>query len=593
MTGLVGGSITGNGLSEMITPMQYEPWYEVERFEEGGHGFGLIHHGSRDQLGQTTWHGDGASGAIYGAVSNWDQLGLTPETLFKRIRKRPSAQIAELDGPFVLVYTDADTVLLATDKIGARPCYYTVEDGLLFASELKAILTQIDDPQVNHQAVSDMLLLGSMWGEKTLVNGIRALPPATVLEYSDGTVSLERYWRCSFDAAAPSEQYIYKLIKEYERCVDQMASTMSGTVGVWLSGGLDSRAMIAALEKNAATEQTFDSLYAYTYDANPTGGGNPQLARRIAETLDITLEQIELTPEAFVSIANKAVDIMDGMVRWNSLLNLTAVFNRTNRDPGIILEAAGQGELFGERLQRYHLSKCSSVIDAMYQSEASLDEETVRNLLQIDVDPLDSFRREAQKSEEQSTRSIVLDAHFRNFYSRQTLASNHVTRSQVGTRVALVDGALLRHAAKLPLQYRMGTFPFTNGTIPYGAVQQKLRLVRSLNTELSKIPYERTNIAPLRPFPLHVLGFVTVTAIKRLAGKQTHGSRGMVGEWYCHETPMQDFIDDWLDDACRRSLFNEDMIRDAQQGHLNGDGDYTNVFSPITTLEMWLQKYID
>lgn len=41
MTGLVGGTITGNGLNEMIDPMQHEPWDEVKRFEEGKHGFGL------------------------------------------------------------------------------------------------------------------------------------------------------------------------------------------------------------------------------------------------------------------------------------------------------------------------------------------------------------------------------------------------------------------------------------------------------------------------------------------------------------------------------------------------------------------------
>lgn len=593
MTGLVGGSITGDALTEMVDSMQHEPWYEVERFAEGGHGFGLIHHGSRDPQGQTTWQGDGVSGAMYGAISNWDRLQLTPETLFERILNRPTEQLAELNGPFVLVCADAERILLATDKIGARPCYYTAADGLLFASELKAILTQIDDPEIDHQAVSDLLLMGSMWGEKTLIDRISALPPASILEYTEDGVTLERYWQCNFDAAVPSEQYIYELTKEYQRCVDEMSSTMSGTAGVWLSGGLDSRSMVAALKKNDDTEQCFDSIHAYTYDANPVGGGNPQLAQRVADTLGITLEQIELTPETFVSVADKAVDITDGMVRWNSLLNLTTVFNRTNRDPGVILEGAGQGELIGHHLRRYHLTNCSSVVDSMYQSEASLGEEAVRDLLQIDVDPLDSFRREAERSEEQSFKGIVLDAHFKNYYSRHTLASTHLVRSQVGTRVPFADGALLRHVAKLPLRYRMGTFPFTDGNIPYGATQPKLRLMRSLDAELSEIPYERTSIAPSHPFPLHVLGFVTSTAIRRLADKQTYGGRGMVGEWYRHDPIMQDFIDELLDDACCRPLFDEDTIRDVQKRHLNDEADHTDAFSSITTLEMWLQKHID
>lgn len=63
-----------------------------------------------------------------------------------------------------------------------------------------------------------------------------------------------------------------------------MATTIEGTAGLWLSGGLDSRAMAAELARciAAGRPELPESLNGYTYDLNPKGGGNPEIATRLA-----------------------------------------------------------------------------------------------------------------------------------------------------------------------------------------------------------------------------------------------------------------------------------------------------------------------
>ncbi|MFB9808195.1 hypothetical protein ACFFQF_24800 [Haladaptatus pallidirubidus] len=76
---------------------------------------------------------------------------------------------------------------------------------------------------------------------------------------------------------------------------------------------------------------------------------------------------------------------------------------------------------------------------------------------------------------------------------------------------------------------------------------------------------------------------------KRVFGQTT----SQMGIWYRTDTKMQAFINDLLDDACTRDIFNSDGIRDLQREHLDERGDYIKPISALTTVELWLQKHLD
>jgi asparagine synthase (glutamine-hydrolysing) len=588
MTGIVGGSVTGRDLGAMANALHAEPWYGEERFEQGDYGLGIRHHDERDPAGWTAWQGDGSAGMLHGAITNREQRGLTDAVLFESVLDEPLETLPGLDGSFALACTDGERLVLATDKLGTRPCYHHADDRLLFASGLPPVLAELDDPGIDEQGAGDMLLLGHLWGEKTLIEGIRALPPATVLEYAGGDASTERYWWPEFEPA-PVAGYLDSLIGRYRTAMADASRTVAGEAGLWLSGGLDSRAMAGELKRNVETG-VLSGLSAYTYDSNPRGAGNPELARRIAARLDVPIEEVRLTPERFLERVEPAIDLTDGMLRWSSMANLMATFALPDERPDVLLEGAGQGELVGEHLTRGHL-RCSPA-ESMYRSEAMVDAADAAALLAADVDPRDSLRAVAARSDERTRRGRIFDAHFGNYYSRMVFASDAVTRSQVGTRVPFAHGDFLAHAARLPPRYQLRTLPGTE--IPYSVTQPKLELVRALGPALAGVPYERTGLAPSWSFGLHVAGFVAKTGLSRLRSRTTYGGRSTLDEWYREHEGMRAFVDGLLDDARDRGLFDGDAVEELRREHLAGEANHVVTgIAAVTTLEYWLQSHFD
>ncbi len=592
MTGVFGGSLSMAALEDAASSLHDEPWYERETFETDDYALGLVHHGDRDPSGRLTYDDGDRAAVVNGAITNRDRLGLSTDELFESLFDDPAALLARLDGPFVVAAIDqtTDRLIVATDRLGTRPCYY-LDDGTAFASGLAPLITRLDDPTVDERAVSDMLLMGYVWGEKTLVEGVTRLPPATVLEYRAGEVSTDRYWSPSFDAL-PDDGYLTRLADRYRTVIDDTAGTIDDDAGLWLSGGLDSRTMAGELARHAG--RAFDDLEAYTYDANPSGGGNPALARRVADHLDIGIDQVELTPELFLERLGEAVDLTDGMLRWSSFLNLLSVYALPDDHAGVLMEGAGQGELMGHHLRRRHFTGTDSPVESMYWSEAMVDHGTVSDLLAADVDPLQSFVDTAERSDARTKKGTILEAHLDNYYARMTLASNEIPRSRAGTRVPFAHREFLEYVARLPLKYRIGTVPFTNGTIPFGVTPAKLTLTRDLNPDLATIRYERTGVAPKYPYPLHVAGFLTTTAAARLLKRTTYGGRSTTDEWYRNDPRVREFFDDLLERACERSVFDAETIRRLRREHLAGDADHmVTSIAAITTLELWMERNLD
>jgi len=588
MTGVAGGVVTGDNLEAMVETLWEEPWYEDQIVEAGDYGIAHRTHGEKDPLGHMAWQDDRRCGVVDGAVTNLEELGLDTTALFERLLADPQELLPAMEGPFAIAAVDAsdDRIVLATDKLGSRPLYYT--EPFAFASDLEPLLTFLDSSSINKQAISDLLFLGHMWGDRTLVSEISSLRPATVLVYEDGEITMSRYWQPSYDPEPAGEAYIFDLAKRFQQATDRVAQSMTGTAGLWLSGGLDSRMTANELARTLAEGARFDELYTYTYDSNPPGGVNPRLASRVSSELDLSNVRVETSHDRWVEVLEDAIRITDGMVQWHTLFNLSSVFNMESPEADIMMEGL-EGSLVGHHLHPTHF-QCDSPVASMRRSEASRDVETVEDILDAGVDPLDSFREEVEHSQAETMRGVVLDAHYQNYYARLALASNKIPRTQLGTRVPYVDGDFIEQSARMPLSYREKTMPVVDGDIPSGIPPAKIELMRTLSTSLSQIPYERTNLPPTYSVPAQIAGFVGTTAWRRLTGWKTHGGPGTNDELYRNHDGLQRLIDGLLDDACDRPYFDADAIRAYQQAHLDGEGNHISVLAPVTTIESWLQN---
>lgn len=141
-------------------------------------------------------------------------------------------------------------LLLVRDRFGQKPLYYRVEQGVLtFGSEIKSLLeVSGTKPRADREAVRDHLALGYAVAPNTIFEGIKKLPPASVLIWERDGWRVEQYWQLPTTVLAnvTEEEWTHRIRGELERAVrDHMVSDVP--LGAFLSGGIDSSAVVALM----------------------------------------------------------------------------------------------------------------------------------------------------------------------------------------------------------------------------------------------------------------------------------------------------------------------------------------------------------
>jgi len=182
------------------------------------------------------------------------------EGLLRAVRKDDLEGLARLRGDFASACLDSRRrrLSLISGKFGLKPLYYAlIPGGLVFASELKALLKV---PGIrrdsNRRALADLYHFGFVLGDKTHFPDIYLLPPASVLSFDleTGAYELAPYWRLESlfisSGTATGEGAMADVSAAFMEAVNRRWNP-SEPIGISLSGGLDSRLILAALGERA------------------------------------------------------------------------------------------------------------------------------------------------------------------------------------------------------------------------------------------------------------------------------------------------------------------------------------------------------
>ena len=161
---------------------------------------------------------------------------------------------SKLNGMFAIALWDSKQrkLILARDRMGIKPLYYSLQNGsLLFASEIKGILQAPIKRAVEKEALFTILNVGYVPGEKTLLEGIFKLPPSSSLTFQNGSAKVTSYWEMlSVDSEVDEDSVVERLqIALSDSVRDQLVADVP--LGCFLSGGLDT-ATIAAFASKAS-----------------------------------------------------------------------------------------------------------------------------------------------------------------------------------------------------------------------------------------------------------------------------------------------------------------------------------------------------
>jgi asparagine synthase (glutamine-hydrolysing) len=179
------------------------------------------------------------------------------ETIIHLYEERGLDFVQEIEGDFAIALWDenAKRLVLARDRIGVKPLYYTLADGrLIFASEIKAILAHpAVSRDVDEEALYHYLTFLTTPAPQTLFAGIQKLPAGCLLTCdARGYIKIRRYWDAispRLDPALNDEQAIAEELRRLLSNSIEKRMMSDVPFGVFLSGGIDSTANVALMSR--------------------------------------------------------------------------------------------------------------------------------------------------------------------------------------------------------------------------------------------------------------------------------------------------------------------------------------------------------
>jgi len=184
------------------------------------------------------------------------------EVILALYKKYGKNCLNHLRGMFALAIWDEKnkTLFCARDRFGKKPFkYYFDGENFIFASELKAILSlKKIKREIDWEAIDDYLILQYVPHPKTGFKNIFKLPQANYLEIKNNKIKIERYWDLNYSNKLDltEQEWCEKLENKFDESV-KLRMISDVPLGAFLSGGVDSSAIVAFMSKYADRVKTF------------------------------------------------------------------------------------------------------------------------------------------------------------------------------------------------------------------------------------------------------------------------------------------------------------------------------------------------
>jgi asparagine synthase (glutamine-hydrolysing) len=258
--------------------------------------------------------------------------------------------VHRFNGMFAFAIWDAATrtLFLARDRLGVKPLYYTWNGrALVFASEIKCLRVAGRANGVNRAALSDFLMHRYVPGPHSIWSDVRKLQPGHHLTITaarrDPVVT--RYWSPPPQSARPSlddDRHVAEFTELFEDAV-RLRLIADVPVGVLLSGGLDSTAVLAAARHAArGPVQTFSVGFSGGY-----ADDERVWARKAARALGAQHHEIEIGDEAFVRTLPQLVNLTDEPLADLASIPLFHVSRLASERVKVVLSGEGSDEILG------------------------------------------------------------------------------------------------------------------------------------------------------------------------------------------------------------------------------------------------------
>lgn len=597
----------GKLLGDMAQALRHEDWYEVHLFADDRVGLGRVSLGILNPEPQPFWNEDETlcivmEGEVYGYDDEKQhlierghrfQVDNDVEYVLHLYEEYSEDFALKLNGAFVAAIWEPQRrkLLLVNDRLGLRPLYYAQRNGCLtFASGVRALLTDPALPRsVDPVAIAQFLSFEYVLANRTLLTEVHLLSPSSLLIFCDGHLTIRPYWTLEFtDVCQPrsEEAYLEGLIHHLQQAVARQAHE-DLPAGVSLSGGLDSRVILALLRDGPAIEP----LHTFTFGI--PNCDDARFAQEVATLVGSRHHFFELKPNYLLNVGEEGVRLTDGLnscVHMHGLATLQAQAKYARvLYIGFMGDALMGGHLnrqlwadYDEDALSWLLFEHTNTLLCQAEQEELFTEDFQR---QIDGAVFDSFR--AALAEPQATLIANRQNHFdlRQRQRRFIMNGHELLRSRVLVRTPFCDNDLVEFMLRVSPGLRLDRFLM-------------IKCFAQAFPDLAKVPYEGTGLPFIPCFrDLRIRADRQIRWRLRAAGlkwvpERKHRPYADYDDWT--RTVLRPWVEETLlsKRALERGYFQPEYVRNLIAEHMAG-ANHACTLGVLLTLELWHRLFLD
>jgi asparagine synthase (glutamine-hydrolysing) len=270
------------------------------------------------------------------------------EVLLALYARYGEAMLDRLNGIFAFGIWDTERreLFLARDRLGVKPLYYAESEGVLyFASEVKALLPALGRPRLRHDAFADYLTFLWVPHPDTIFEGVWMLPPGHCALSSGGRLRIRQYWDVPLEPEEGSEeQWARELRRTVQESVRrQMVSDVP--LGSFLSGGIDSSAIVAEASSVVPRLTTYTVGFAAEDLPHEIVPDDVRYAREVGRLFGVDYHEETLRAD-LVELLPKLVWHLDEPIADPACITTYLICSAARENLVVILSGMGGDEVF-------------------------------------------------------------------------------------------------------------------------------------------------------------------------------------------------------------------------------------------------------
>lgn len=619
LAGFVSGNIDDKQLlPRMANSIKHKPWQQIDKYSELPFNVARVHLGIFNPEPQPIFNEDKTLGIfMYGKIYGYEQQRKELETKHRFVFNNDAefclhayeeygkgfVKRLNLNGTFILIICDLrrKELVIINDRYGSRPLHYaSINHRLLFASEAKAILQDgALKKELNDETVADYLAFGEIYGNKTFFKGIEVLPPASIFIYDGQSISIERYWDFNYepDYRVSEDEWADQVVKAFREAVEiQMKDNLR--YGIALSGGLDSRSVLGAIDKERR-----EGVVTFTFGL--PGCDEAKIAEVISRKAGAKHIFIPISPNEVLSpYPEQVVYLTEGMFPIHISHQLFA-FEKMKPYIDVFLNGVMIGELLGSsqltiplQKQVFRAKNDAELVEILNKRRRSFSDNALAELLAADYYhrikeiPLQSVKNSLPQGAGHPANKY--DYVIAQNYIRRSMfmAGCYIAQNMMENVMSVYHNGIIDVILKIPPELRV-------------SYHIRRRFLKKLAPDLARAPYNYTMIRADAPLILWKPALIYAQYAKQmlerliwrvsreriyLANKRDYAP---VYEWLRVNQNWRKFARDTLlsNDACLKDFCRQEYVQTLIEEHETGRANHFQQINVLMTFELVLRRF--